>query len=70
MGGIGGPHCLEMRFGGIEGGLTCPAVTEHRVAFADVQERKSLQAMAASGVGQRGRFLCQPQPCLRLLFAV
>ena len=70
MGGIGSPHCLEMRLGGTKRSLTFPAVAEHGVALADVQERKTLQGMAPSRVGQRGCFLRQPQPCLRLLFAV
>jgi hypothetical protein len=38
MGGIGSPHCLEMRLGSTKGSLTLPAVTEHRVALADMQE--------------------------------
>ena len=53
VGGIGGPHCLEMRLGGTEGILTFPAVIEHRVAFADMEERQTLQGMASSRVGQR-----------------
>jgi hypothetical protein len=35
-----------MRLGGTKGSLTLPAVTEHRVALADMQERKPLQGMA------------------------
>jgi hypothetical protein len=57
MGGIGDLHGLELRFGGPEGDLTLPAVTEHGVALADVQQRKPLQGMAPSRRGQRGCFL-------------
>ena len=57
MGGIGSPHCLEMRLGGTKGSLTFPAVAEHCVALADMQERKTLQGMAPSRGGQRGCFL-------------
>jgi hypothetical protein len=60
MGGIGGPHYLQMRLGGTKGGLTFPALAKHGVALADVQERKPLQGMAASRVSQRGCFLRQP----------
>jgi len=42
MGGIGGPHCLEMRFGGTKGSLTLSAVIEHCVAFAGMQECEAL----------------------------
>jgi hypothetical protein len=34
VGGIGSPHCLEMRFGGTKRSLTLSAVSEHGVAFA------------------------------------
>jgi hypothetical protein len=70
MGGIGDPHCLEMRFGGTKGGLTVPAVIEHRVALADMQERETLQGMASTRLGQGGCLLRQLEPCLRLLLAV
>src|ERR687898_3615880 len=59
-----------MRLSGTKGSLTFPAVTQHRVALADMQEGETLQGMAPSRSGQRDRFLRQPQPCLRLLFAV
>jgi ABC-2 type transport system ATP-binding protein len=55
MGGIGGVHCLEMRFGGTKGSLTLPSVTEHCVALAGMQERKTLQGMAPSRRGQRAQ---------------
>ena len=60
MGGIGSPHCLEVRFGGAKGSLTLLAVTEHGVALADMQQRKSLQGMALSRVGQGACFPRQP----------
>jgi hypothetical protein len=54
VGGIGSPHCLEVGFGGAKGGLTLPTPAEHRMALAGMQERETLQSMAASRVGQRG----------------
>jgi hypothetical protein len=57
MGGIGGPHCLEMGLGGAKGDLTLPALSEYRVALADMQECETLQSMAPSRRGQRGCFL-------------
>jgi hypothetical protein len=51
MGRIGSPHCLELLLGCTKHGLTFPTVTEHRVALADMQERKTLQGMAPSRVG-------------------
>ena len=57
VGGIGSSHCLEMRFGGTKGSLTVPAVTEHGVALAGMQECETLQGMAPSCSGQRGCFL-------------
>ena len=57
VGGIGSPHCLELRFGGAKGSLTVPAHAEHGVALADMQERETLQSMAPSRSGQRGCFL-------------
>jgi len=54
VGGIGSPHCLEMRFGGTKGSLTLSAVAENGVAFAGMQKRETLQSMAASRGGQRG----------------
>jgi hypothetical protein len=35
-----------------------------------MQERKALQGMAVSRIGQRGCLLRQPEACLRVLFAV
>jgi hypothetical protein len=57
MGRIGSPHGLEMRFGGTKGSLTFPAVTEHRVALADMQERQTLQSVTPSRSGQHGCLL-------------
>jgi hypothetical protein len=57
VGGIGSPHCLELRLSGTKGGLTLLAVAEHGVAFANMQERETLQGMAAGRGGQRGCFL-------------
>jgi hypothetical protein len=70
VGGIGSSHCLEMRFGRPKGSLTVPAHAEQCVALAGVQEREALQGMAPSRAGQRDCLLRQPQPGLRLLFAV
>jgi len=46
-----------MRLSGTKGSLTFPAVTEHGVALADMQEGETLQGMAPSRSGQRGCFL-------------
>jgi hypothetical protein len=46
-----------MHLGGTEGSLTFPALAEHCVAFAGMQERETLQSMAPSRVGQRGCLL-------------
>src|SRR5512133_328826 len=51
VGGIGSPHCLELRLSGTKGSLTLLAVTEHCVALANMQERETLQGMAPSRVG-------------------
>jgi hypothetical protein len=57
VGGIGSPHCLEVRFGGTKRSLTLSAVTEHGVALADMQQRETAEGIAPSRGGQRGCFL-------------
>ena len=51
MGGISSLHCLKMRLGGTKHGLTFPTITQHCVALADMQERKTLQGMAPNRSG-------------------
>jgi len=51
VGGIGSPHCLEVRFGGTKRSLTLSAVAEHGVAFAGMLRRLEAAACAAMALG-------------------
>ena len=51
LGGISSLHCLKMRLSGTKDSLTFPTVTQHRVALADMQERKALQGMTPNRSG-------------------